>query len=363
MGVVGMVPEVIRMKRPGVCGCGEFISAGQRAEYAGEPDSVVCLACMDDRISGETGRPATREEVVVPASWTAGVSTIEATLAALRSQLAPAGELVAAGQLVTAGELQVAERPTVPASVPVAAVPAQPEPEPEGAAESDLVDVVEAVAPLPLPPLPRRVPGALVAEESRRARRRRGGFFSRLPKVHSIRIQYIRSKVADDPDAAVRSLLDAAGARGVLSLHDRRVPGRRAHVGHVAIGPSGVYVVDVKHFKNAAIERRASPGGDPAADDLVVGGQVMTDSLAATRARVAALRSAMATEHLEVPVTGVVCFVDGLMPLMESDLEVGGVHVVRPNDLAHLVAAAGIFGEEHRETLREFLAEQLPESA
>jgi hypothetical protein len=190
--------------------------------------------------------------------------------------------------------------------------------------------------------------------------RRRSGLFARLLTVRSFRANYGQTKAAGGPTAAVTELLDAAEARGVLSLHDRRIPGRRGHAEHIAIGASGIYVVDVKHFKNAAIEVR--PADDPAADteDLVVGGQVMTEALAATRARVTALRSLLAAAGLdEVPVTGAVCFVDGL-PLRAPDLEVGGIHVVRLSGLTALVATKGGLTAEHRETLQEFLANELP---
>lgn len=35
----------------------------------------------------------------------------------------------------------------------------------------------------------------------------------------------------------------------VLALHDRRIPGRRSNIDHIAVAPSGIYVIDAKRYK------------------------------------------------------------------------------------------------------------------
>ena len=132
---------------------------------------------------------------------------------------------------------------------------------------------------------------------------------------------------------------------------------------HLAIGASGLYVIDVKHFKNASIEVRPGVDTPAASDDLVVGGRVMTAAVVATARRVAVVRSLLAGVGLEdVPVSGAVCFVDGLLPLAVSDLEVQGVRVLRPHGLTALVSAPGPLSAADREALRGLLEEQLPPS-
>ena len=41
-----MVPEVIRLTKAGVCGCGQVVAAGERAGSTRQPGRVVCLACV-----------------------------------------------------------------------------------------------------------------------------------------------------------------------------------------------------------------------------------------------------------------------------------------------------------------------------
>lgn len=48
-------------------------------------------------------------------------------------------------------------------------------------------------------------------------------------------------------EAAVGAVLYGLG--GWRALHDRRVPGRRSNIDHLAVGPGGVFTVDAKRYK------------------------------------------------------------------------------------------------------------------
>jgi hypothetical protein len=161
-------------------------------------------------------------------------------------------------------------------------------------------------------------------------------------------------------DAATRAVLDSAGATGVLALHDRRVPGRRSRIAHLAFGAGGVYVIDVVRANKARIEVLPGDDLDSHPRDLLVGGRPMTGTVEATQARVAIVRALLEEVELSsVPVIGVMYFVDATVP-SDSELEVAGVRVVGRGGLAALVASDGAFDVEHRETLREYLTERLP---
>jgi hypothetical protein len=45
------------------------------------------------------------------------------------------------------------------------------------------------------------------------------------------------------------ALLTSLAARGWTVLHDRRLPGQRANLDHLAIGPPGVVLIDSKQFR------------------------------------------------------------------------------------------------------------------
>jgi Nuclease-related domain len=42
--------------------------------------------------------------------------------------------------------------------------------------------------------------------------------------------------------------LDPLGERGFVLLHDRQIPGSRANIDHIAIGPTGVFVIETKNL-------------------------------------------------------------------------------------------------------------------
>ena len=164
-------------------------------------------------------------------------------------------------------------------------------------------------------------------------RRRRQGFLSRVLTVRSFRGERDIARASRAHDVAVAGLLNAA--TGVLSLHHRCLPGRRAEVSHLAVGPAGVMVVHTRLLGDAA-------------------------SAATVRAQVGAVRSVLAGVDLEaVRVEGLLC----VRTRDAADTEAGNwgdVRLVVVQDLAAVVGEEGPLIEEHRQTLHELLATELP---
>ena len=52
-----------------------------------------------------------------------------------------------------------------------------------------------------------------------------------------------------DGERATAALLERLPARKWVVLHDRRVPGSRANIDHLVVGPTGVWVVDTKALR------------------------------------------------------------------------------------------------------------------
>lgn len=190
----------------------------------------------------------------------------------------------------------------------------------------------------------------------------RAGLFSRVLTVKAFRTRNSEGGRRNRADGLVAELLASASAHGVVGLRHRRIPGQRGTVQHLAIGPSGVFVIEVLQARKASVEGRLREGAS--SSDLLVDGQDMTTAVTATVRRVEAVGAVLVGAGLgDVPVTGVLCVVDGLLPLGISDLEVRGVHVVAPTTLTSLVSRPGLLDPEHRLTLQEFFAEQLPSAA
>jgi hypothetical protein len=126
---------------------------------------------------------------------------------------------------------------------------------------------------------------------------------------------------------------------GVVLLHDRRVPRSTANIDHIAVGPSGVFVIDAKRYKGRiAVERR---GGLFArrTEHLVVGGRDQSKLLDGIESQVKVVRNVLAA-HRDIAIRGLLCFVDGDWPLFGT-LEARGFPVLPPHKAARLCSRAG----------------------
>jgi hypothetical protein len=270
----------------------------------------------------------------LPEQWTANPATIAATLSALK---AATDRSFAPDPATTP-----AERIVVPGSAP----PSRGE---TGRDE----------------PLPTRRSMRETAQHNRAtpANRARVGLFSRILTVRAYRSHRSPPKAVKGPVGVVGDLLLAASIHGVHTLYRRRIPGQRGQVDYLAISDSGVYVVDVKHCANAPIELLQFDDHANTPPRLMVGGRDMTTAATATARRVAAIRAALdAAGHHDVPVTGALCFVDGLLPLGATELLTRGVHVMRPSALTALVSAPGSLTASDRTALQNCLSEHFPQA-
>nr|WP_235523401.1 nuclease-related domain-containing protein [Cellulomonas sp. Root485] len=65
--------------------------------------------------------------------------------------------------------------------------------------------------------------------------------------------------------------LDSLADRGVRLLHDRRIPRTRANIDHIAVAPSGVYVIDAKRYAGRPTLRVEGGVIRPRTSRLVIG--------------------------------------------------------------------------------------------
>jgi hypothetical protein len=72
-------------------------------------------------------------------------------------------------------------------------------------------------------------------------------------------------------EVATAALLERLPSRRWVVLHDLRLPGSRANVDHLVIGPSGVWVVDTKAYRSPlkAGWRKVRVGGEPLSTSAV----------------------------------------------------------------------------------------------
>ena len=158
--------------------------------------------------------------------------------------------------------------------------------------------------------------------------------------------------------ARAEQLLAASLAKhcknGVTVLHDRRIPGSRANVDHLAIAPSGVWVIDAKRYKgkvavSAPLFGRAkltSAGRDKS---------VLADGLAK---QVEVVRAMVAEHRDDVPVRGAMCFTEGELPMLRT-LTFQGWPLLYPKDMAMCLNATGPLDTASIRDLARSLAQHL----
>jgi hypothetical protein len=117
-------------------------------------------------------------------------------------------------------------------------------------------------------------------------------------------------------ERAVGDSLDRRTAKsGTIVLHDRRMPGGHGNIDHIAVAPSGVYVIDAKAVRGKVRVSRPLLGKPR----LLVAGRDRTKFAHGLDRQVAAVRAALARlGRADVAVEGVLCFTKADLPLLGS---------------------------------------------
>jgi hypothetical protein len=171
--------------------------------------------------------------------------------------------------------------------------------------------------------------------------------------------QHVRAwAIGEDGEQRVaRGLEKRCEGKGVLFLHDRGVPRSRANIDHIAIGPSGVVVIDAKRRKGKVTVRRSGLFGPK---ELWVAGRRGNALIEGMNKQLAVVRTALEGSPFDgAPVRGLLCFVDADLPLLER-LAVDGIAICHPRSAAKLCAAEGPIDPPSVEALHRLLADRLP---
>jgi hypothetical protein len=145
-------------------------------------------------------------------------------------------------------------------------------------------------------------------------------------------------------------------------LHDRAMPGSRANIDHLAVAPSGIYVIDAKRYRGK-IEVRRPIFGD---EKLLIAGRDKTKLVEGLKRQVEAVRMVVESLGRSLPVRGCFCFVnpDGQaggsgIPTFRT-LKVDGFPLYYPRRLAKRLNQPGEIDVEQREPLLDLLVRKFP---
>jgi hypothetical protein len=212
------------------------------------------------------------------------------------------------------------------------------------------------------------IPGASARKEYER---RRGIREQRIEeKWGDGRIGRLVKAVSDDPQSTTAWSQGAKGEERVAEilherlgdhavlLHDRKVPGKKGNIDHLAIASSGVWIIDAKRY-NGKVERRDVGGFFRTDIRLYVGGRDRTKTVDNLGWQVDAVRRVISDEA--IPVHPSLSFVGAEWPLFfAKPFQLNGVWISWPAKLADLVLGDGPLSPDDIEQVARQLAEHLP---
>jgi hypothetical protein len=155
--------------------------------------------------------------------------------------------------------------------------------------------------------------------------------------------------------------LDGLAGHGVRVLHDRRVLRTKANIDHIAVSAAGVFVIDAKRYKGRP-QRRVEGGlFRPRVEKLMVGTRDQTKLVDGVQKQVDLVSAALeAAGFADMPVRGVLCFVEADWPLFGRSFAIDDVCVVWPKKLAEQLVKSGPLDDAMTERVYRVLATAFP---
>lgn len=220
--------------------------------------------------------------------------------------------------------------------------------------------------PLDAEPAAGQAGGSARREYQRRAAQREERIRSAYPRLGGLILA-----ASDEPQSTQAWLRGAVGEEklgrrldgltenGAKVLHDRRIPGTRANIDHLVVGPAGVFVIDAKRY--AARPQRRVEGGivRPRTETLMVGRRDGTKLLTGMHKQVERVRAAL-PEPDSPPVHGILCFIDADRPLFGGNFTVAGIEVLWPKKLPERVFATELLSGDQIIAVHSRLAAAFP---
>jgi hypothetical protein len=151
--------------------------------------------------------------------------------------------------------------------------------------------------------------------------------------------------------------LDRLASETVALLHDRRIPRSKANIDHLAVTANGVYVIDAKKYRGRPQLKVEGGILRPRVERMLVGSRDFTKLVDGVLKQVDVVRAVVGDD---VPVHGVLCFVEADWPLIGGNFTTRGVQALWPKKLYPQLQADGPLAAEPIELIHRQLAHALP---
>jgi hypothetical protein len=152
------------------------------------------------------------------------------------------------------------------------------------------------------------------------------------------------------------------GTEGIVVLHDRRIPIRRANIDHIAVAPSAVWVIDAKRYLNVTVEHHDASGWFRTDERLRVGGRDRTKLVEAMQDQIEVISNLLTGAGTALAVKAMICFRRLHPGVLCRAFLVRGVAVAWPLALTELLTRPGPNDADTLQQVARGLATALPTS-
>jgi hypothetical protein len=198
-------------------------------------------------------------------------------------------------------------------------------------------------------------------EGERRKAKREAGIRARHPRIGGVIL------ALQDAPQHERSWARGAGGEELVEqalskrcsdipvLHDRRIPGSRANIDHIAIAASGVWVIDTKRYRGKIQVAKPLFG----TRTLRIAGRDQTKLVDGLAKQEALVMAAAADVGLNIQVEGCFCFVDSELPLFGTPT-INGLSIFGRRGMANQLNAPGGLTADDVLTVAAAMGERFP---
>lgn len=213
-------------------------------------------------------------------------------------------------------------------------------------------------------------PGTAGASARREFDRRKAAREERIRAKHP-KLGGLILAVSDDPQSTTAWNTGALGeerlggglnrlaSETVRLLHDRRMPRSKANIDHLAVTPTGVYVIDAKKYRGRPHLKIDGGLFRPRVERLMIGSRDCTKLVDGVLKQVDVVRGFLGPG---VPVHGVLCFVEADWPLLGGNFTTRDVHALWPKKLYPKLHAEGPLTADTIAEIHRTLAKAMPAS-
>jgi hypothetical protein len=163
-------------------------------------------------------------------------------------------------------------------------------------------------------------------------------------------------------ERAVGARLAKIESKGVVAIHDRRIPGSRANIDHIAVAPTGVYVIDTKVVSGKVVVKTTGPIWNRGPVRLFIKGRDKSSFIEGMDRQVEAVSRVVQGVRWAagVEIKPMVCLVGAEVGFFARPWRIRGVWVGWPREMQRVLTKSGSLSSQHVVELSLILASKLP---